>query len=536
MDNALFDAITDRMPKFNDEVVNGLATAEMEHVEAYIERVWQCAAADFPAGLTYEGFRRLTPKEEYLINSRRGSGPATMEIARSDVYMVEYHLAWQGVRLPPCNVNLPIVEDGGIIHIRGSKYSICPVLADVAISVDMNSIFIPLLRDNITYLRLQQHFYCDGQRQSIYVVWSSIHHDVKKGTKAGGSRIVTTMAHYLFAKYGVTGAFLKYANAHVVVGTSATMTRERYPKAEWVLCSSTRHRPPKLKDNNYIPSDVVIAVPRQEYVDNPSVANLIAGFFYIADYFPQRVIPDDVDETYLWCVLMGISIWGFGASEGRMADEVEKHLVSLDGYVDNEARRDLRDAGVIVADIYDLFMYLIDHFTQRMVDAHANLSSMYDKRLMVLRYVMKGLVMSINLFMYRVKANQKKQLTAKDIGERLSNEINPNVILKINTKHGEVDTGVSSPGDNKYFKITARIVKQVNSSGPRARTISMDDPANFLHSSIAECGSYLTPSGASPTGHERINPCIELGPGRVIQRHESTRELLDDVDRRIRRS
>jgi hypothetical protein len=534
MDNDLIDAITNRMPVFNQEVVDGLAVAEMEHVESYVDRVWRCAAADFPAGLTYDGYYRLSPKEEYIVNSRRGSSPATLEIARSDVYMVAYKLSWQGAALPPCHVNLPIVDDGGIIHIRGAKYSICPVLADVAISVGTDSIFIPLLRDRITFMRLLQHFYSDGIRQSVYVVWSNIHHGIAKGTKANGSRIVTTMAHYLFAKYGVTGTFAKYANAHVVVGRAATVNRETYPPSDWVLCSSTHHKPLKVKDKNYIPSDVIIAIPRPEWSD--SVANLVAGFFYVADYFPQRIIPEDVDETYLWCALLGISIWGWGISEGRLADDVESHLNSLDGYVDNEARNDMREEGVPVQDLYDLFMYLIDNFTRRVVEAHANLPSMYDKRLMVLRYVMKDLVKSINIFMYRVKANQKKQLTLKDLAERLSSEINPNVVLKINSKHGEVDTGVSSPGDNKYFKITGRIVKQVNSSGPRARTISMTDPANFLHSSIPECGSYLTPSGASPTGHERINPCIELGPGRVIVRHESTRELLDDVERRIRRT
>lgn len=534
MDNLLFNAITEQMPSFNQEVVDGLAVAEMEHVEDYIERVWQCVQPDFPPGLKYEGMRRLNHKEEFFVNAKRGQSPSTVEIARSNVYMVEFKLSYQGQMLNPCYTYLPIVEDGGIMYIRGSMCSICPVLADVAISVGTDYIFIPIFRDRITYYRHQHHFRVDGVQKPVYVVWSNIHHEIKKGTKAGGSRIVTTLAHYLFAKYGVTETFKKYANADVKIGTSDTITREKYPKDDWVICSSIHKRPLKLKDNAYVNPDVVLAVRRDQYTE--TVENLMAGFFYVADYFPRRVIAEDVDETYLWTVLLGISIWGFGISEGQLAEKAEGHLHSLDGYIDNEARKDLMEEGLIVRDIYDLFIYLIDNFTKRIVEAYPNLSSMYDKKLMVLRYVMKDLVANINLFMYRLKANQKKQLTAKDISERLNNEISPNVIMRINSGHGEVDTGVSSPGDNKYFKITGRICKQVNSSGPRARTISLTDPANFLHQSIAECGSYLTPSGASPTGHERINPCIQLSPTRQIMRRESTKDLLDDVGYRTRRS
>lgn len=534
MDNDLFDAIERyRMPEFNRDVVDGLAVREMERVEAYMHRVWQCAAEDFPQGLTYDGFRRLSPEEEYMIRVRRGSNTATLEIARSNIYMVAYKLKWQGQDLPECNVQLPIVEDAGIIYIRGTKYAICPVLGDIALSDGVDSIFIPLLRDKMTFKRYQHHIVVDGHLQGKFFVWASIHHEAKNDPKPGGSRIVTTLAHYLFAKYGVTGTLLRYANAHAVIGTHDTISRAQYPLEDWVLIASTRNKPGKLRDKSYRPTDLVIAIPRPEWTE--TVANILSAFFYVADYFPHRVTAEDADETYLWCAIMGLAIWGTGTNEGQLVQEVESHLHSLDGYVDNEARRDMAREGVIVEDIYDLFVYLIDNFTRRIVEAYPNLPSMYGKQLMILRYVMKDLVKSINLFMYRVKVSQKKALTYKDIAERLKAEIEMDKILDINKRHGEVDTSISSPGDNKYFKITSRIVKQVNSSGRRERTISLIDPANFLHHSIPEGGSYLTPSGSDPTGHERVNPCIQLGPGYVVERRESTRELLDDVERRIRR-
>lgn len=534
-DNFLLDAITARMPEFNQDVVDGLAYVEMEHVESYIDRVWQCVQPDLPEGLVYEGIRRLTPKEEYLIRAKRGQSNASIEIARSNIYMVEFQLSWKGQRLPPCYTSLPIIEDGGIMYIRGSMCAIYPVLADVAVSVGTDYIFIPIFRDRIKYYRHQHHFKVDGVQKAVYVVWSNIHHEIKRTSMASLSKVKTTLAHYLFAQYGVTETLRKYAHVNIKIGNSETITREQFSKEDWVLLSSIHRRPVKLKDSSYVYPDLVIAVPRPEY--NETAENILAALFYAADYFPRRVVHDEIDEPYLWVTLLGVAIWGSGMHEGQLADKVQGHLRSLSGYIDNEARKDLLEDGLNVQDIYDLFVYLIDNFTRRIVDAYPTLPSMYNKKLMVLRYVMKDIVRSINLFMYRLKAtDEKKQITAKDITDRLTAEINQDRILDINSMHGEVDTGISSPGDNKYFKITSRIVKQVNSSGRSSSGSSMTDPSNFLHPSIAECGSYLTPSGSSPTGHERINPCILLSPTRTIVRREEVRELLDDIERRIRRT
>lgn len=535
MDHDLFDLITEEMPQFNHDLVNGLAVAELENVEQYVDEVWKSAAADFPPGLTYHGLRRLKPAEEFTFNAKRGSNAATIEIARSDVYMVAFQLRWQGTDLPPVRMFLPIVEDGGIMHIRGSKYSIAPVIADPALSVGANYVFAPLLRDRITFYRLRQHVRIDGKDRPVYVVWSNIHHDIKKKmNKPGTARLVTTLQHYLFARFGVLETFRRYAGANIKIGTEKDINKETYPPDHWVLIASIKQAPQSRRNRNYSPSDVVIAVPKEEYSDE--VVNLAGGFFYVADHFPYRVTAEDADETYLWCVLMGISLWGGGISEGQAAKKVEDHLISLDTHMDEGFRRDLREAGINIKDAYDLFKYLIDNTTRLLVEGHANLSSMYDKRLMVLRYVMKNVVTAINTFMYRVKANQKKPLTAKDISEKLNENIAPGIILGIQRNHGEVDTSVSSPGDNKYFKITSRAVKQVNSSGPKARSISLTDPANFLHATIAYVGSYLTPNGSSPTGHERLNPCVLTDASRRIVPNEKLTEMLDDVQNRIRRT
>lgn len=536
-DTFMFDVINDKhMPKINELIINGLAVVEMDRVEQYVEQAWLCAAKDFPAGLTYDGYRHLSPQEEHHVNNNKATNNPTMEIARSDVYMVAYQLSLHGEKLKEVYLNLPIVYDGGLMRIRGSTFAICPVLADSSMSVGTDSIFVSLLRDSITFRRLGHHYYEDGLVRQSFVVWSPLHHQAKS-TKAGASKPVTSLVHYLFARDGVTEVFRKYAEGTpVLVLPNEEVSEITHPPSEWVIFRS-HGRPVNFgRQTSYQTSKVAMVIPRRALENEQTartIRNLVGGFFYIADYFPFRVTADDVDEPYLWRALLGIAIFGGGGTEGRMVEQVDEHLLSLSRYVDVEARREFHEDGIPVDDLFDLMIYLIDNFTDHVITAYEHLPSMYHRRLMVLRYVMRGVVSAINTFMYRASSSGRKQLTIKDANELLKDNIGVNLILRINTNHGEVDTGVSSPGDNKFFKCTGRIVKQVNSSGQRARDFAMDDPANALHVSLAECGNYLTPSGSSPSGHERINPFVQLGPGWVLTPREDSASMFDELQRRI---
>lgn len=537
MDSKLFGLVETLIPKFNTSLVDGLACRELKYVEGYVDRIIRCAEVDFPEGLKYRGYRRCTPQEEQTVNTERLSGQtSTLELARSDVFMIKLYFEFKGEELKPCYLNLPFVNDAGIIHIRGSVFSIAPVLADKAISVGSDNIFIPLNRDMLTFHSQIQHFYRNGQREGVYVVWSPIYHLKKKPGRTALRPAVkgfTTLIHYLFAKYGLRRTFAEFANADVIVGDDSEITEERYPSNEWVICSSTQRKPVGVKDRNYVGTNLRIAIPKSQY--NLSTSNMIGGFFYIADHFPQRIQAEWVDEPRLWMILLGHLIFGGHGNEGKIAEDVANHLKSLDGYLDNEAKMYLQSDDIYCADVYGLFMHIIETFSHRVTQSTSAVASMYDKRLMILRYVLKDVTRGINKFMYRLNSNSKKALTANDIRKTMERFIKPNLVMGINKGHGEVSS-VSSPGDNKYFKITSGIVPQTDSSGGRSRSkSSLGDPSNFLHASIAEVGSYLTPGKSSPTGRGKVNPCLTIGSEGLVVRDPNKQELLDKVQRRIQR-
>lgn len=540
MDKYLFgvDGLVDRaVPKFNPRIVKGLATEEMKQVEQYIDRVWRIATAELSPELVYKKMVPCTPREEYHELVRRANKRNTIEHARSDMYMVKIMLELNGQPLPPRMLSLPFVRPGGLITIRGSEFSVSPVMADKAISVGHNYIFIPMGWDRLNFYRVPHYFYANEEQEVVDVVWSKIHHYKLKARRTNSKmdvRANTVLPHYLFAKYGLTRVFAEMVDVNVEVGSSQEITPDRYPSDDWVICRSTMFKPRTVRDKMYVGPDIRLAIPKEKW--NYGVACLVAGFFYVADHFPDRVTPDEVDEPRLWRILLGYMIFGPGHSEGKLAEDINMHMGSLDNYIETQTRKRLEDVGVFVEDIYQLFMHLMEEFDNYITQSAANLSSSYGKRLTTLSYALSDITWAIHRFMFTVTSIRKrKTLTPDEIDKALFKTLKPQTAYRMNKQHGEVNP-VSVSGDNMYFKITSHVVLQESSSGPRARTrTSMEDPNKILHVSIAEAGSYNTMSKSEPTGRAKLNPCTMLSADNEILQNPALRDITDKTQKLIHR-
>lgn len=514
MDKYAFGIIDREGPKHNRKIVDGLATEEFKQIESYIDRIWRTATAELSPEITYHGLRAVNHREEYQELTRRTGGRNTIELARSNARMIEIDLRHNGEPLPKRYMYIPFVRRGGLITLRGSDFAISPVMADKAISVGPNLIFIPMAWDRINFLRTTHYFYANEVQESVPVVWSKIHHYVLKQRRTNSKmdvRANTTLPHYLFAKYGVTRTFAEMLNTHVVVGPSSEVNKETYPPDKWVVCKSNREKPRSVRDKAYMAPDVCIAVPLEKW--GPAVAHLVAGFYYVADHFPDRVVADEVDEPRLWRVLLGYMIFGPGQSEGKLYDNISEHFGSLDNYIEVQTRQRLESVGVYVEDIYQLFMHLIENFDYYLAQSTSNLSSTYGKRLMAMSYATSDITWAIHRFMFMVQTQRKrKTLTKDDVLKIMNKTLKAPTMFRMNKNHGEVNP-VSVSGDNIFFKITSHVVPQESSSGTRTKQRSTaDDPSKILHISLAENGSYSTMKKAEPTGNGALNPMAILSP------------------------
>lgn len=540
MDVRIFNEVQKQVPKFNPVVCNGLAYAHMEKAEQYIDNVFRCAAHSFPEGLVYVGYSRCSPQEEYdVITARRNNNKRSIEMTRSDLYLVKYSFTYQGQPLKPRYLYLPFVSDAGMIKILGSTFNISPVLADHAISVGVDNIFIPLNRDKLTFKRLIHPMVVSGRHEMQYVVWSNIHHPSKRRSNSLVLRKIVNMnatpSHYLFCKYGLTQTFKKFFNTDVVAVDQVDY--DKYPSNQWLVCESTKIRPKGVRGKEYIPTNIKLLVPISQY--NPTIASVVAAFFYLADHFPERVLVSEVDDTTLWCSIMGHIALEPGTSEGKMLIGIDAHLESLDDYIDGMAHDWLRDDGIVVNDIYELFAYIIETMPEKVAQSNSTVASMYDKKLTVLRYALLDVISAIFKMMFEMKKKSKngtKVLSNKDVIDAMQKYLKPELVIRLNRNHGEV-SNISSPTDNKLFKITSNVVLQTSSTGSKKTGSKgiMVDPSRILHSSIAEVGSLNNLPKSEPTGRSRLNPYVKLLPDGSIYRDPAKREVLDKLQESIQR-
>lgn len=537
MDSILFSAIHDQMPKFNPSIANGLAIEQLKHCEAFVDETFQSVSMSFPDGLKYDGYMRCTPQEEYNIMTDKRGTKRFCEISKSDMYLVKYMFSFNGKPLFPRYLYLPYVNDAGILSIRGSRWSIIPVVSDNIVSVEPNNIFIVLNCAKLKFERCVQNYRANNSVETVSLVWSAVHNEYrkKKGKDKSSVDAFTTLAHYLFAKFGVKETFKKYANTNVIIGTD-DINEVNYPKEKFVICSTLGNKPPKLKEKYYQPTNLKLAVPVNKY--NLLVKSLIGGFFYVVEHFPDRFMLEyfnKEDELVLWKILLGYLIFPAGSSEGDLINKVEEHFYSLNEYIDEMDKNRLNKDGIHVDDIYELFVHLTDTMHDRINNCGNSVSSMYGKQLTILRYLLYDIRAAIVNAKFNLnKSKAKRPLTVDEINKILNRELRREIIAGINRDHGEV-VGISCPGDNKILKVTSNILMQTK-SGSNSKSKSkgkVNDPSKKLHSSIAEVASFINLPHSDPTGRSRVNPYLMLDSDGSVLRNEQFVEILDDVQKKI---
>lgn len=537
MDDRFWKFVFDQQPEMNPRIAEGIAIRQLEGPELRIDRVWRCASKLFQEGLTYEGFKVCTPEEELAQKTRRRNGQ-TLELSQSDVFMVKYVFNYNGRHLVDVPLYLPFCrpEDAGSLYIRGSRFTISPVIADRCLSVSKGSVFFPPLRDKLTFTQFPWSVIIDDRPETVYVQKSKIHHysqeaEVKK--MPGSIQGHHTLMHYLFCRYGLVDTFQLHFDCDPLFGDDTTITPEKYPKDGWVIVRSVGAKPRVLKNAHYQPTNLRVAIPRHQW--NGAVESAVAGFFYLADLFPERVTLEDLDSERLWCILFGVIIFGASNGEGKVLEDFRNHLASLDEYIDEVTREDLHGDGVPVDNIYELFVYIVEQMPRLL--ANTDVANLEGKRLITWKYVLYDIIRAIFSLTYQLNPKSRK-LQEQDLKKTFTRGLSPELIMKINgAGHPEV-SNISSPSDSKLNKFTTSAIPQSragarSSRGDHDRTFS--DPQSHFHSTIMAFGSFLNQPKSDPGGGSKLNPYAELGSQDEFKVPEKFKDQLAEVQKKLAR-
>lgn len=535
-----------RSPKFNDDVVKGLACLDIKDAQDYVDNIINCGVSQYPEGFEYVGSERCNPLEEYNVVTKSRNGPnRVFDLARSDVYLVKYKFRNHGKDLPPSYMYLPYCRQAGMLYITGKQFAISPVMGDIAFSTSENDVFIRMPRAPVTFNRSTAWLVIDGVRSSGYVIWSALHNKGGKKSKNRSSsiylgRVQSTLAHYLFCKYGFYETFEKYTNAQPIVMREQDYDKALYPDDEWIVCGSAKNKPEGLRGRReyaQIATDLIVLVKRVHFT--PLVKSLITGFFYVVDHFPDHISdPADVGDSDMWKVFMGYIQWGDEPSHGKLVEDVNLHLTSLDGYVDHEVKKTLMEVEVYCENLYDLFVHIELNMASMLEQNATQVASLYGKRLEVLRYLLRNINNAMFEFLFKITSNTKKVFANKDYEDILRTYFKPRLIHGITTgsEHPEVSS-VSNPSDNLFFKITSVIVQQSDMHGRgKSQETKPVGPTMFLDASYAEVTSFCSLPKSNPIGNSRLNPTVQLGPHHTVVRKQKFVQLLDGVQRQIQRN
>lgn len=519
-------------PKINPDIANGLATIHLKHAEKWIDSILKSTANGFPKDVKYLGLKRCNPLEEYkeLVKKK---DKQFFDLARNDTYMVKLYFSFKDEIIEK-NLYFLYVNDAGIVHIKGAKYAISPVLADRVISIENNNIFIKLIKAKIIFNREPYYYMANGNRENFHVAWSNLHNKKNKST----NKINSSLMIYLLCKYGLQETFKRFTKTDIIAFNKTDVETYKKLKNEnkYVFCESTGIKPKDLKVKFYTPTDICFAIKENEYTKE--VKLLLAGLFHILDAYPNRVKIEYLNHTSLWRTLLGLLIWNEGISEVKLLSDVNDHILSLDEYIDSIIAFKLAEINLPCNDIYEIFYTVIVNFDNWMLNADELVNSMYGKEISILYYVYYNVIECINKLYFKLKQASKKELNYKKVNDIIRKSIITRAIYKINSNHGEISTP-SYSGDNKFFKITSILVPQAatnkSSRNNKNNKSDINDPSKRLHVSISEVGSVIAMTKAEPTGRSNINPNVKISESGLILRNEKYKDLLDDVQNLIKR-
>lgn len=536
------------MPVFDQDILDGIPYKQMQDPKAWIDSRIRIASKSFPDEVEFLGSRVCTPQEAFIVMTELTSKidkNKVIDMATSNVFMVRYDFRALGVNLIPRYMFLPNFKKGNRIKIAGKDFHAMPILTDPGFSVTGDYVFLRMTRAPVTFKRVIHTVMRDGETLSSYITHSKLHW---KGGANDRSResdmirignVVTTLSHYLFCKYGVEEAFRRYANTHILILNQNEITDEMRKKYTVYQSRQIAPRALKLKiDYSLISSTLAILIPKKDV--SLLTEDMIVSMWYIIDHFPEIEDPMELFTDWQWKVWLGYVLWGDQLGHGKLVENVETHLNSLDDYVDIQTQQTLKyEENLEIDDIYHLFSYVISNMNDLINNNEDRVASMYGKRLVSVPYILKDITEKIFKCMFELTNNRKRQYTVSDYNQIFGKYFTVSTIMGLrNTSKKPFMAHISSPGDNMYYRGTSRLVMQAKTgeSMPGASNkVNVDDPANHLHVSGMECGSYGVLPHAFPLAKATINPTALLDETYTLTPKPHLQELRQHVAKAIER-
>lgn len=544
MNPKLMELIQSNTPQIDPRIGDGIAYSVNEQIPAYIDNLWKTYSESFPKKLKYLGYEACNPKEGFNYLTRKNSASRKFDININDIRLYSFNFEYDGRPIKKY-IYLPFVRRHGFIYLNDNKYIVTPVIADNIFTIKPEKIFAKLIKMKIWFERITVSVLIDGELEHCTMFHSAIYN--KKFTGETAIKLKTSVVLYILARYGITKTLQLFGinNWKMLTKEEFVNSKDKYPKDKYVVIESLGLKPRKtwLYKYPYEPHQWLFVVKRKEFEASNSPRNVLATIMHIIDHYPneKRINSGNVDNVNVWRTILGETILGTNEHPSVIKDTMDRHLISVEGYVDNIMQMKFKELGLGFKNIYDLFVYIINNFNV-LVSEVKNIemsSSIYGKKLSVLDFLVFKIVKAITNLYFTLRDMKTKEekdpnfvILFDNIKKSIDSAIRTEEIMKIKKDQAELIT-VADPTDVPLIKMGRIATPQEKSDKIRCKNskIGPDDPDYKLHESLVECGSFLDMSKNDPSGRNRFNLFIKLNDNYNIIPNEDIKPIIDNVAR-----
>lgn len=529
--------LNDVTPKFNPYVVNGMVEHELRRMVEFIDIVFRSSTKSFnkEINISYEGYRYVSPEEEFHRAYTRNSSKKPYDLAQSDVYPICFIFKYENQIIEKVLL-LPYAKKGNLMNISGSEKIIVPVLSDTIISPSEHQVFVRLYKDKITFKAEPHNYLYNGDVRTANNIWVVILKDKVKSEGLGDGSIPPA-ALYLLGKYGFRETVKKYFNKEflqndlnyelqdddiIMVHGDTSKYKDQYN----IYSGRGVARSDINLVENYEPHDISICL-KKTIEETPFIKNFIFGLIYALDILPDEAsqvydgyLHQDVDyEIKLWRNILGIITYKKTKTIVKVVDDTRELFIALDNYMCGTIIAKLATVGIFVDDVYDLVYEILRRYDYWSLKAKEYNMDVNNRHIDVLYYMAYPFIERINRTIYSInkrykKAKQQnKDITLKEIMNLFNKDLTHTLIFTIvqtTDPHFNIKGG-KGYNSSVYLSCSSLLEDQGCAKGVIvARDGRMPSHCKFLNAHAMFFGSVLFLSKSKPSINFRINPFVKV--------------------------
>lgn len=548
MNNTLSRIVDNYTPQFTKKVVDGSAREVLKTAPQYLDEIFKSSIKSLSPTipLTYIGYRRMMPDEEFVKIITSDSNKITYDIAVSDLYVIEYIFNYNGeeIRKP---VYLPYCERGNLLKISNTFYNFVPILSDTVISPTYKEVFVRLLKDKLTFSRKTANFIVDGKLYIGQIVYTAIVKTNRMGITDNLGKATSSVSLYMLGEYGFKEIMKRYAKDVDYIITDQDV--DQYRK-DYIVYESVKERPSGLKITAYHGHNVKLLINRKTDMSKyPFLENFIFGFIYTLDLFPDDAndfintynSQNVKDEKLFWRIILGRIVYSNSFSIDRIVEDMNEHYVSLQYYLDELIAMKLADNGIRVSNFFDLLVVILANFNKWLLTSKEYNSNIGNRYIDILYYAMYDIIIGFNKAILNLnKRGSKKSLggilSMKEVVKILNDYLKTRAIFGL-VKSSAMNICIQlteATSDIMYPKITALLDDQSRGAGvKRGKQNQFPEATKTLRGYALYIGSilFLNKKAPSPMFRSNLFMDYDLQTGRLTipDKINDTILYLDDM-------